>query len=248
MNKEILNKIISSQLRNRKMLAVLLDPDACSEKHLQQTLTVLKTHTPDFVFVGGSHIQSSVDKLIKTLKAELKTDIILFPGNSSQFSDKCDALLYLSLLSGRNPEFLIGQHVNSAKAIKDSKVEVISTAYLLIEGGSTSSVEYMSNTKPIPHTKNEISVSTAIAGELLGMQLCYLEAGSGAKNPVNPSMIKAVKANIEIPILVGGGIRTLETLTQAFDAGADIIVVGNVFETKPNLIADFVDAVKAYNI
>lgn len=248
MKNEIYKKIVSNQLSNRKMLAVLLDPDACTEKYLQQTLPVLKTHTPDFVFVGGSHLHSSVDKLIETLQSELKTNIILFPGNTSQFSDKCDGLLYLSLLSGRNPEFLIGQHVNSAKAIKDSKVEVISTAYLLIEGGSTSSVEYMSNTRAIPQNKIDIAVSTAIAGELLGMQLCYLEAGSGAKNPVNQSMIKAVRDNIEKPILIGGGIRTVEALIKALESGADVVVVGNVFETEPNLIADFVEAVKKYNL
>ncbi len=248
MKNEIYKKIISNQLCNRKMLAVLLDPDACSEMHLQYTLSVLKLNTPDFVFVGGSHLHSTVDELIDTLKSELKTDIILFPGNTSQFSDKCDGLLYLSLLSGRNPEFLIGQHVNSAKVIKDSKVEVISTAYLLIEGGSTSSVEYMSNTRAIPQDKIEIAVSTAIAGELLGMQLCYLEAGSGVKKPVSEQMIKAVRANIEKPLLVGGGIRTVEKLNQAFYAGADIVVVGNVFEAEPNLIADFVDAVKEFNL
>ncbi len=247
MKNEIYKKIISNKLSNRKMLAVLLDPDACTETYLQQTMTVLKAHTPDFVFVGGSHLHSSVDKLIETLKSELKADIILFPGDTSQFTDKCDGLLYLSLLSGRNPEFLIGQHVNSAKVIKDSKVEVISTAYLLIEGGSTSSVEYMSNTRAIPQNKIDIAVSTAIAGELLGMQLCYLEAGSGAKNPVNEQMIKAVKANIEIPLLVGGGIRNVKSLTQALDAGADIVVVGNVFETEPNLIGDFVEAVREFS-
>lgn len=244
MKNRIYNKIITNRLANRKMLAVLLDPDSCNEAYLQQILYILKVHTPDFVFVGGSHLHNSVDKLIELLKSELKTDILLFPGNASQFSDKCDGLLYLSLLSGRNAEFLIGQHVNSAKAIRDSKVEVISTAYLLIEGGSTSSVEYMSNTRAIPHNKIDIAVSTAIAGELLGMQLTYLEAGSGAKNHVNKRMIQAVRANTEKPLIIGGGIRTVESLTMAMDAGADIVVVGNVFETNPNLIADFVKAVK----
>lgn len=246
MKKEIYNKIINNQLTNHKMLAVLLDPDACVGEYLQQILSILKDHTPDFVFVGGSHLHNSVDKLIELLKSELETDIILFPGNASQFSDKSDGLLFLSLLSGRNAEFLIGEHVNSARAIKDSKVEVISTAYLLIEGGSTSSVEYMSNTRAIPHNTIDIAVSTAIAGELLGMQLTYLEAGSGAKNPVSQQMIQAVKANTEKPLIVGGGIRTVELLTQTLNAGADIVVVGNVFETNPNLIVDFVKAVRDY--
>lgn len=246
MKREIYKKIINNQLTNSKMLAVLLDPDACDEVYLQQTLPILKANTPDFVFVGGSHLHNSVDKLIDLLKSELETNIILFPGNASQFCDKSDGLLYLSLLSGRNAEFLIGEHVNSARAIKDSKVEVISTAYLLIEGGSTSSVEYMSNTRAIPHNKIDIAVSTAIAGELLGMQLTYLEAGSGAKNPVSQLMIRAVRANLEKPLLVGGGIRTVEALTQALDAGADIVVVGNIFETNPNLIVDFVKAVREF--
>ena len=248
MKREIYKKIISNQHTNRKMLAVLLDPDTCDDEYLQQTLSILKAHTPDFVFVGGSHLHNSVDKLIELLKSELETDIILFPGNASQFSDKSDGLLYLSLLSGRNAEFLIGEHVNSAKAIKDSKLEVISTAYLLIEGGSTSSVEYMSNTRAIPHNKIDIAVSTAIAGELLGMQLTYLEAGSGAKHPVSQQMIQAVRTNTEKPLLVGGGIRTIEALTQAMDAGADLVVVGNVFETNPNLIMDFVKAVREYKM
>ena len=222
------------------MIAILLDPDHCTNMQLDKIISILKTNTPDFIFVGGSHAVTSTDNLIETLKSKLNTDIVLFPGNASQFSDKADALLFLSLISGRNAEFLIGQHVNSALEIKKSGIEVIPTAYILIEGGKTSSVEYMSNTRPIPHDKKSIALSTAIAGELLGMQLVYLEAGSGANMPVGKNMIQFVRKNLSVPLIVGGGIKTLDNLESAFNAGADIVVIGNAFESNPEKIEEFV--------
>jgi len=170
----------------------------------------------------------------------------LFPGNASQFSVHADALLYLSLLSGRNAEFLVGQHLTSAIAIKNSNIEVVPTGYLLIDGGKPSSVEYISNTRPIPRDKNEIALSTAVAGELLGMRLIYLEAGSGAEIPVPVEMIECVSAGLSLPLIVGGGIKTTEQLSAAFDAGADIVVVGNVFEKDPSRIAEFVQCVQSF--
>lgn len=247
MRKEIYRNILLKREQNQKMLAVLVDPDKCKGREVISLISILKFNTPDFVFVGGSHINSSFDSLIGMFKEEIDTDFVLFPGSASQFSDKVDAMLYLSLLSGRNPEYLIGQHVNSALAIKQSQVEVIPTSYILIDGGSFSSVEYMSNTRSIPRDKTSITVSTAIAGKLLGMHLIYLEAGSGAKYTVPAEMIEAVHADVSLPLIVGGGIRNTKSMIDAFDAGADIVVVGNVFESNPQLIAEFTQALKRYN-
>jgi len=240
--------ILLNREANRKMLAVLLDPDQCRGSILASTVAVMKSNIPDFIFVGGSHTVSSVDSLIELLKDEVKTNIVLFPGNVSQFSPKADAMLYLSLLSGRNAEFLIGQHLNSAIAIKKSNVQVIPTGYLLIDGGKPSSVEYISNTRPIPRDKKEIALSTAVAGELLGMRMIYLEAGSGAEVAVPTEMIKYVSRGLSLPLIVGGGIKTTEQLTDAFDAGADIVVVGNAFESQPSRISEFVQHTRSYNI
>ena len=228
------------------MLAVLLDPDQCRGFVLSSTIAELKSNIPDFIFVGGSHTLNSIDSLIDLLKEEIKTSVILFPGNAVQFSSNAHALLYLSLLSGRNAEFLIGQHVCSAVAIKKSEIEVIPTGYLLIEGGKSTSVGYISNTRPIPSDKKEIALSTAVAGELLGMKLIYLEAGSGALEPVPADMIECVKAGLSLPLIVGGGIKSAEQLKDAFDAGADMVVVGNIFESTPSKIAEFVALTKEY--
>src|ERR1035437_1522200 len=244
--KNIYKNILLNRESNRKMLAILLDPDQCQGSVLSNTIALLKSNIPDFIFVGGSHAMTSTDSLVELLREEIKTRIILFPGNASQFSTKANALLYLSLLSGRNAEFLIGQHINSSVAIKKSDIEVIPTGYLLIDGGKPSSVEYISNTRPIPRDKKEIALSTAVAAELLGMQMVYLEAGSGAAVPVPAEVIEYVKAGLSLPIIVGGGIKTTLQLKEAFDAGADIVVVGNLFETSPSKIPEFVAFTKEY--
>jgi len=210
-------------------------------------LNIFKTHKPDFIFVGGSHTTFSTEILIEQIKQNTAIDIVLFPGDASQFSAKADALLYLSLISGRNPEYIIGKHVNSSLAIKESGIEVIPTAYILIEGGSTSSVEYISNTKVIPRSKNKIALSTAMAGELLGMKIVYLEAGSGAELHVPEEMIKTIHNELSIPIIVGGGIKTLDSLQKVYEAGADLVVIGNIFETEPKKIQNFVEFVNDYN-
>jgi putative glycerol-1-phosphate prenyltransferase len=243
----IYTKIRLNREENRKMIAVLLDPDQCRGSLLASTIAALKSNVPDFIFVGGSHTLSSTDSLIELLKDETKASVILFPGNASQFSTKADALLYLSLLSGRNAEFLIGQHITSAIAIKNSNIEVIPTGYLLIDGGKPSSVEYISNSRPIPRDKNEIALSTSVAAELLGMKLIYLEAGSGANFPVPTEMIESVKSGLSIPLIVGGGIKTTDQLKAVFQAGADLVVVGNVFESNPGRIADFVECTRELN-
>ncbi len=246
--KNIYKKILLKRELNQKMLAVLIDPDQCRGSLLSSTIATLKSSVPDFIFVGGSFTLTPIDSLIDLLKEETKAEIILFPGNANQFSQKADALLYLSLLSGRNPEFLVGQHLNSAIAIKKSNIEVISTGYLLIEGGKTSSVEYISNTRPIPRDKKEIALSTAVVAELTGMKLVYLEAGSGALQSVAPEMIEYVRNGLSLPLIVGGGIKTTQELSDIYDAGADIAVVGNIFEKDPRLIADFVECTRNYGL
>ncbi len=244
--RNIYKKILLKRELKDKMLAVLIDPDKCRGSVLSSTIAALKTNVPDFIFVGGSFTLNSVDSLIEVLREETKAEIILFPGHTSQFSPKANALLYLSLLSGRNAEFLIGHHLNSALMIQKSNIEVIPTGYLLIEGGKSSSVEYISNTRPIPREKMEIVLSTAIAAELLGMKLVYLEAGSGAELPVPSDMISYVSKSLSLPLIVGGGIKTVDQLNKAFKAGADLVVVGNIFEQEPQKISQFVDCARKF--
>jgi len=246
--KLIYKNILVNREANRKMLAILLDPEKCKGSVLSGVIAMLKMATPDLIFIGGSQPTQSIDSLIELLKEETNAHIVIFPGHYLQFSKKADAMLFLSLISGRNPEFLIGQHVSSSVTIKQSDIEVIPTAYLLIDGGKTSSVEYISNTKPIPRDKNEIALATAIAGELLGMHLIYLEAGSGALYPVPPEMVEFLRYRTTLPLVVGGGIKTVEELENAYDAGADMVVVGNIFEKEPEKIIEFVNFTKEYNM
>lgn len=215
---------------NQKQLALLVDPDKYSQESLALFVELAKETLPDCIMVGGSLVAGSVEQVVQYIKSHTNIPVVLFPGNSHQLCNEADALLLLSLLSGRNADFLIGQHVVAAKAIRDSGIESISTGYILIDGGCSTSVEYMSNTKPIPRDKVEIIVATAIAGELIGNRLVYLEAGSGAINPVSKEAIQAVRQAISLPIIVGGGIRTVEQAKDAYLAGADMIVVGNALE------------------
>lgn len=215
---------------NQKQLALLVDPDKYSQESLALFVELAKETLPDCIMVGGSLVAGSVEQVVQYIKLHTNIPVVLFPGNSHQLCNEADALLLLSLLSGRNADFLIGQHVVAAKAIRDSGIESISTGYILIDGGCSTSVEYMSNTKPIPRDKVEIIVATAIAGELIGNRMVYLEAGSGAINPVSKEAIQAVRKAISLPIIVGGGIRTVEQAKDAYLAGADMIVVGNALE------------------
>lgn len=240
----IYNQITNSVSAGKKLFAVLVDPDKCLGESLLRFIDLAQKAQPDFIFIGGSLTTESTDKAIESIKQNCNIPVVLFPGSASQFSPKADAMLYLSLISGRNPDFLIGQHVISAPFIKKSGIETISTGYMLIESGSTTSVEYMSNTRTIPREKTGIAVATAIAGELLGNKLIYLEAGSGAKLPVPTEMIQAVKSQISIPLIVGGGLRTQEDIRRAIKAGADIIVVGNILEKEPELMVEFRMAIK----
>jgi len=231
-------QILKAKAEHRTLLAVLIDPEKCFGQKLVDFVKIINAALPDFIFVGGSQMQSSVQQAITTIKELTKVPVVLFLGNSVQFCDNADAMLFLTLISGRNPDFLIGHQVKSARKIKQSNVETISTGYILIDGGKKSAVQSVSNTEPLSEI-DEI-VDTAIAGEMLGCKAIYLEAGSGAQTPVNPQIIAEVRKNISVPLIVGGGLRSVEMLQNAITAGADILVVGNFFEKEPKKLEEFV--------
>jgi len=242
-------KVLYKSLFNtkNKKLAVLIDPDKQSEKELAQISEKSQNDGADFFLVGGSLVSSSLDFTIEIIKKNSNIPVLLFPGSVLQISNKADGILLLSLISGRNPNLLIGNHVIAAPILKKSSLEIISTGYMLIDGGNKTSVEYMSNTKPIPANKADIAVATAIAGELLGNKLIYLEAGSGAKNHVSENLIKEVKKSINIPLIVGGGISDIKKLDKICKAGADIIVTGTAFEKNSGLIKAFSEKIHSFN-
>ena len=232
------------QDKSRKKLAVLIDPDKPSDAQVLSIVEKAKAADVDFFFVGGSLlVTDSLDHCIKLIKANCDIPVLIFPGNSLQISKYCDGFLLLSLISGRNPEMLIGRHVIAAPYLKLYGNEIIPTGYMLIDSGKATSVSYMSDTTPIPHDKDDIAMCTALAGEMLGLKLIYLEAGSGALMPVSTSMISKVSQMIKIPLIVGGGIRTPEAAADAVKAGADIIVIGTAFEKEPELLNKFAEEI-----
>ena len=221
-------------------LAVLIDPDKTnSEAQLNTLLKKIRVLNPTFLFVGGSSVDhGDLTQCIQRIKSHTDIPVIIFPGSHSQISEDADGLLFLSLLSGRNPDYLIGHQVESAHHLKKMDVETISTAYLLIDGGRPSSVSYVSQTNPIPADQVKIAVNTAIAGEMMGFSCVFMDAGSGAIDPVSPEMIAAVKAQINIPLIIGGGIKTTEDLHRCYKAGADLVVVGNKIEEDIDFLLD----------
>lgn len=237
-------KIFSNSV---KKLAILIDPDKISEKSLELLIDKANKFKVDYFFVGGSLVSNSVEDIVVKIKKNSNISVVLFPGNANQFTDKADAILFLSLISGRNPEYLISNQVISALSIKKSGITVLPTGYILIESGHKTSVEYISNTSPIPKNKPEITLATAVAGELLGMTSIYLEAGSGAKEPVFAKTIKLVKENISSTLIVGGGIRTAEQLNEIFNAGADIVVIGTSIEEELELLDEFTHTRNSFN-
>lgn len=227
------------QDRSKKRFALLVDPDKYNDPSLDQLIKHINQDPPDLLLVGGSILFNPIEITITALKLGTKLPVFIFPGNVIQLSDRADGILFLSLISGRNPEFLIGNHVLAAPHLNRSGIEVIPTGYMLIENGRSTSVEYMSNTRPIPASKPEIAVATAMAGEMLGMKTIYLEAGSGAARPVGLDMIRAIRKQISLPLIVGGGISTVDGAREVYRAGADLIVIGTALENEPSLIKDF---------
>jgi len=222
----------------KKSIALLLDPDKTLGESLDNILAIASSGGADYILVGGSITFNRIDPLIRYVKERCSIPVVLFPGNLLQLSTEADAILLLSLISGRNPELLIGNHVLAAPFLKEIKEKLISVGYILINCGSRTSVEYMSQTEAIPGDKIDIVVATALAGEMLGMKLIYLEGGSGAVNPVPSEIVRKVRKNISIPIAVGGGLRDKNSIEETFRAGADLIILGNGCERNPQLLSD----------
>ncbi len=244
MTNRIYQGMAAKKKEGKKSFAVLIDPDKVNEQKISELVELTAAAKVDYLLVGGSLVISNhLDEVVIRIKRESDIPVILFPGTPSQVSRHADALLYLSLISGRNPELLIGQHVISAPFVKQSGLEIISTGYMVIDGGAPTTVSYISNAAPIPSDKNEIAMCTAMAGEMLGMKLIYMDAGSGARRTIAENMIEKVAAVIEAPLVVGGGISDPEKAYRNCKAGADLIVVGNAIEKDPSLIREMSAAV-----
>jgi len=244
MDKKLYTSFLEAKKTGKKKFVVLIDPDNIRLGKLDKVLELSKEAKVDYFFIGGSLVVNDMlDMVLANIKKVTDIPMILFPGNSFQLSYKADGLLFLSLISGRNADLLIGKHVITAPFLKISPLEIMSTGYMLVDGGISTTVQYMSNTTPIPTDKDDIALCTAMAGEMLGLKMIYMDAGSGAKNPITTSMINAVSTAIDIPLIVGGGIKTPEKAYENVKAGADIIVVGNAIEKDPQLIVDMASAV-----
>lgn len=249
MKKSIYESLLTKKRKRQRSFAVLIDPDNVNTAKIEELAALAVNAEVDYLLVGGSLVISNhLDEVVQHIKRHCTIPIILFPGTPSQVSRYADGLLYLSLISGRNPELLIGQHVISAPAVRNSGLEIISTGYMVIDGGAPTTVSYISNATPIPADKNEIALCTAMAGEMLGMKLIYMDAGSGARHPIREEMIACVAGNIEVPLVIGGGIRDPEKAYRNCKAGADVIVVGNAIEKDPNLIKEMAAAVHSVSV
>ncbi|SHI44171.1 putative glycerol-1-phosphate prenyltransferase [Hymenobacter daecheongensis DSM 21074] len=234
--------------RGQKSLAVLLDPDNLDEAGCRKLLQLSESHAVDYFFMGGSLVMNSHQaSLIRLIKGLSTIPVLLFPSHSLHLDTQADGILLLSLISGRNPDFLIGQHVVAAPLLRASNLQILPTGYMLVDTGRQTTASYMSGTTPLPHDKPGIAACTAMAGEQLGLRLMFLDGGSGAKYPVSSSMIRAVRQAVELPIIVGGGLNTAEKAHDALAAGADIIVVGNQIEKAPEFLGEVSKVVHTFN-
>lgn len=240
----IYSQITDKKANGKKQFSVLIDPDKLDDAQVAHVAELAVKAGVDYFFIGGSLlINNSLDTCISRLKKETLIPVVLFPGNNMQLSYKADGILFLSLISGRNAEMLIGRHVIAAPYLRLSSLEIISTGYMLVESGRPTTVSYMSNSVPIPADKVDIACCTAMAGEMLGLKLIYMDAGSGALNPISEKMINGVSKSIEIPLILGGGIRTPELAETNCKAGADVIVIGNAIEKDAGLINEIAAAI-----
>ncbi|HPK09016.1 MAG TPA: geranylgeranylglyceryl/heptaprenylglyceryl phosphate synthase [Saprospiraceae bacterium] len=246
---QIYESLVAAKEKGQKKFAVLIDPDKLRLNNFERTIDLAISTNVDYFFIGGSLVVNNMlDDVLKNIRDKCQIPMILFPGNSFQLSYKADALLFLSLISGRNADLLIGKHVVTAPFLKLSPLEIISTGYMLIDGGKPTTVQYMSNTTPIPSNKEDIALCTALAGELLGLKLIYMDAGSGAINPIPEQMIETVSGGINIPLIVGGGIKTPEKAFANVSAGADVVVVGDALEKDPVLMSELAAAIHQKNM
>ncbi len=244
MSKKIHLLLTERKKQGKKSFAVLIDPDKVNSNNIMPLIEKSVAAKVDYFLVGGSLVISTfLDECVQLIKASCDIPVLLFPGNPSQLSRYADALLYLSLISGRNAELLIGQHVVSASVVKSSGLEILPTGYMVVDGGAPTTVSYISNASPIPADKDDIAMCTAMAGEMLGMQIIYMDAGSGAKRPIPESMIEKVAKAITVPLIIGGGITEPEKAYINCKAGADVIVVGNAIEKNTSLISEMAAAV-----
>ena len=240
----IYNYILENKKKGKKLFSILVDPDKQNENALLNVIGKATAAKADFFFVGGSLLtHDSLNSCLATLKKNSDIPVILFPGNAMQVNDKADGILFLSLISGRNAEMLIGKQVITAPILKQSSLEILPTGYMLIDSGKPTTVSYMSNTTPIPAEKDTVATCTAIAGEMLGLKLIFLDGGSGAKTPISETMITAVSKSVNCPIIIGGGISSGAKAIANCKAGADIIVVGNAIEKDINLISEISEAI-----
>ena len=249
MKHQVHDTLLAYQQAGRKALAVLIDPDKVQDTAACMRIVNMSIENRvDFFFVGGSLITGdNFGEIVRLVKQESNLPVVLFPGSNLHIEAAADAILFLSLISGRNPELLIGQHVVAAPVLKRSRMEVLPTGYMLVDAGNHTTVSYMSNTTPIPRDKPSVAACTAMAGEMLGLKLIYLDAGSGATQPVDSKMIRLVRNSISVPLIVGGGIDNRYKATRALEAGADVIVVGNALEKNPSLLIELSDLTQSYN-
>ncbi|HAP30888.1 MAG TPA: geranylgeranylglyceryl/heptaprenylglyceryl phosphate synthase [Flavobacteriales bacterium] len=244
----IYNFITLNKQKEKKLFAVLIDPDKQSTNELVQVVEKAVAAKVDLIFVGGSLLTNgNFATCISTIKSNCSIPVVIFPGNSMQVNKDADGILFLSLISGRNPDMLIGNQVISAPLLKHSNLEILPTGYILIDSGKPTTVSYMSNTTPIPHDKNDVAMCTAMAGEMLGLKLIFMDGGSGATNPISESMINMVSQAIDAPLIIGGGICSGEKAIANCKAGADIVVVGNSIEKNPNLLEEIAQSIQHYN-
>lgn len=234
-NKLIL-PMLETSMGKEKGFALLIDPDKADQDYLVQCVRLANESQAKMIFIGGSLVANPIDPVFDQVRALTNIPLVLFPGSVMQVSARADAVLFLSLISGRNPDFLIGNHVLAAPFLHQHPVEILPTGYILVDGGQATTVEYISQTRPIPANKPEIAVATALAGQMLGQKIIYMDAGSGALHPVPVPMIQAVAEQISVPIIVGGGIRHPDQAMAAYEAGADIVVVGNHVEEDPGFL------------
>lgn len=245
----VLKNLQEKHLNSKKSIAVLVDPDKAEDpSRLLHLINLASENCVDYFFVGGSLVtMANLSDVVKKIKENVNIPVVLFPGHSIQVEASADALLFLSLISGRNPELLIGQHVVAAPILRNTRLEIIPTGYLLINSGRITSVAYVSNTMPIPDDKYSLAASTALAGQMLGLQAIYIDAGSGAEKEISPRMIASVRKSISVPLIVGGGINSARKAISALEAGADMIVVGNALEKDPDLLTEVSEKIYAWN-
>ncbi len=233
----IIDYIHTAKKENKKLLAILLDPDKLALAEIPNTISKINKSNANLLFIGGSLLFKNVlDEFVSIVKQNTKLPVLLFPGSAMQITNNADGILFLQLISGRNPEYLISNQVIAAPLLKQTDLEVISTSYLLIESGRETTASYISNTKPIPSHKPEIAMATAMAGEFMGHKLIYMDGGSGALNSVPTEMIKMVSKNVDLPIIIGGGLKTKQAIQAVYEAGATIVVVGTAFENNEELL------------